>query len=1536
MVESIEGVADIGFTVVYEPNDEAPRAIVDIVIVHGLQGHPFTTWASGKPNPRPKSQPKSKKNKSIRARVLGRIRKSETAPIAGVDDASPSTLSGPPSAFWPRDMLPHDCPQSRILVYGYDSKVTKYMKAATNKNSLFSHAKDLLFALSRTRELDRPLILVAHSLGGIVVKEMLAQSSMATDDVLKNIVGCTSSVIFMGTPHRGSPQLAALGEWARSVVGSGLRMETNDAILNALNLKTTDLERAQESFSSIWLKHDFRVKTFQEGMGLTGVNLSVLGNKVVPDHSSLIGDARERAETIQANHMDMCRFTGPEDPNYTKLSGEIVAVYASLIKLKEQDVKSDGHAHILQVFSGIRSAVGHPGSTDVKRPTLHEDEISALRSLRYSSMNRRQRSLETEKPAQQTCKWLFEQQEYREWVLNTNQENSCGLISLKGKPGAGKSTQMHEAFRRAEAELGLQNEVAAFFFNAKGTDLEHSAEGLFWSLLHQLLPRRPIYLRQLVALLSTKQEALDWEEEKSPFTEPDLKDILCSLLSDAGPRTYIFIDALDECNPEGIRPVAYFCREITKSALHVSICISSRHYPSISLTDCPEIMVDKHNHDDIARYVDQRLGLGIADIEPEKQIIKDRILDKAAGVFLWVTLVADDILQKRDEGKSVTSLLADLDAIPGELEALYLTVLGTVDQRRWKKITRLFQWAVLATRPLRLNEWDHILAFMVNSPWSLWVWRACAGRLDSRKLNVEEIEKKLRTLSKGLIEVRISDIEDVHDGSSDGSSVEPGAGSLESGDGENRVVQVIHESVRELFLNRGGVAALGGIPRKQFVVDGHLAIMGSCLDYIDVAELDGLVKARIEPDIVEQETKRRNSSSSLSLVDVEDRRASHSVHSFGSAYSHANSRRARSSGPDAAEQNPAGGVLQPLWPEKVSKAPAELSVLEMLKKSSDEAWNRDYYAQRMMLYNIAADEISINPSAVTRSVAGETRILDDYPALLSYAVFEMFRHARLAQDSGDDPTDIIKRLQERDNRLWIRWLALAEDVPLSTGLFFHVAEQGLFSWMAVMDKCSTNRHRQLNEQRLSSVRTYQTSLQRHERTTNVDNIQRSAIPVSDLMSALNCRCSSCDILFVAMLEAVKRRNTTALERLSRYSQIGASYGYSNPRTILHILARIPDVLLLRKYLDNIMYTIAKRKTLYGSFLEVEEVLHKLHSGFTDDDGRTALHIAVGRDNGDNVSELIRYFEDTEIEDSNHQRALHLACSMRNMSLRRDISTNTLKIAKVLLGAGAEVNAMDKEGHTALHRACFHIPEPGPERSTTELDHCEASDEQPNILKLVDLLLRGGADIGAKSKVDATPLHIACRSGEKWRESCPNTLAVVKRLLDAGADPCAVTIKEETALHIAAARSTRGVAAELIRRGTPIMACDQLLQNALHHAAWAGNNPVVEEILESGGEKIRINIVDNQGSTPLHFACQFYDDKGDPALQERSLKLMRNLLQREATIHEPKNWLGLTPFQIAEQRGLSNVVGLLKEYGGDPPSQSKTVAVFRRVGEWIGF
>ena len=107
--------------------------------------------------------------------------------------------------FWPRDLLKADFPRARIMTFGYNSIVTRGYTGA-NQGNIFSHARDLLYALEakRRKAPDRDLVFIAHSLGGILVKEVLRRSETDPDLGITKIFQSTTGVLLFGTPHRGS------------------------------------------------------------------------------------------------------------------------------------------------------------------------------------------------------------------------------------------------------------------------------------------------------------------------------------------------------------------------------------------------------------------------------------------------------------------------------------------------------------------------------------------------------------------------------------------------------------------------------------------------------------------------------------------------------------------------------------------------------------------------------------------------------------------------------------------------------------------------------------------------------------------------------------------------------------------------------------------------------------------------------------------------------------------------------------------------------------------------------------------------------------------------------------------------------------------------------------------------------------------------------------------------------------------------------------------------------------------------------------
>ncbi|KAK3899526.1 hypothetical protein C8A05DRAFT_36854 [Staphylotrichum tortipilum] len=708
-------ISSLGLSTLHEPA-EGP-IIADIILVHGLQGHPWHTWVYDpaqlrrhygsrmESDYRRQHSPSRSKLKVIGSKLstlfgsrASRRTAEAEAPAPDAVTHAPTTAGaqdaptqGPTTAvYWPIDLLPVTCPNARILVWGYDSVLAKGF-ASVNKSNLFAHAKDLLYALEGERPKGRKIVFIAHSLGGLLVKEVLRRSQHDGDVDLADIVESTKAIVFLGTPHRGSPEFQKIGEIA-SHVASTLMMDTNTTLLCSLGLDSPELELSRASFLQQWRTYDFRVKTFQENRVFSLVN-------VVPDTSSSLDDPRE----------------------------------------------------------------------------------PSLKTLSFPSMFDRQQNIPH--AVDNTCEWLQESPTFNRWHSRSNVAVDHGMLWIKGKPGAGKSTLMrHTAAWMAQKEPGRAT-VAAFYFNARGGGLEKSPLGFLRSILHQICLEDSSVRAQFLQLYRARSRATpnqDWS-----WTQVELQNFTRSIFRVAKPRpTFVFVDAIDECNTQTARELVYFLSACGKAAWQnghcLNICMSSRHYPEISVPNCPDIIAEGSNKKDIDTYIRDKFSFVPPDETSTASELAASIAEKAAGVFLWVVLVVDHLLCDFDAGH-MDKLIERLKQVPRTMEDLYASVCGQLSAEDRSFSVPLIQWVLFGDmhpNPYRPAHSAKILfAARMSSPEarSLIVLPKGGYVKPSR----ERTARRIKDASRGLVEVTAND-----------------------------EVQFIHETVREFFLTGPGLALL--------------------------------------------------------------------------------------------------------------------------------------------------------------------------------------------------------------------------------------------------------------------------------------------------------------------------------------------------------------------------------------------------------------------------------------------------------------------------------------------------------------------------------------------------------------------------------------------------------------------------------------------------------------------------------------------------------------------------------------------------------
>lgn len=248
------------FTCVYYAQD----CVADIVFVHGLTGSPQDTWQQ----------------------------------------------NGEPSTFWP-NWFAEEFPNISVYTLGYPASL--FVKWAKKEMDMFERAGNVLEAFVGQGIGARPLIFIAHSLGGILTKIILRKSCDSTDEDWKAISERTRLVTYLSTPHTGAILAKALD--VLPLTSSHIKLLANETgFLEDLNSHYRSFAETSSHLTTVvyYEKH-------------TTKKIAVVVNRDSADP----GVVRCALVPVDKDHLDICKPGSREDTIYLGIRRRIEKIQQS-------------------------------------------------------------------------------------------------------------------------------------------------------------------------------------------------------------------------------------------------------------------------------------------------------------------------------------------------------------------------------------------------------------------------------------------------------------------------------------------------------------------------------------------------------------------------------------------------------------------------------------------------------------------------------------------------------------------------------------------------------------------------------------------------------------------------------------------------------------------------------------------------------------------------------------------------------------------------------------------------------------------------------------------------------------------------------------------------------------------------------------------------------------------------------------------------------------------------------------------------------
>ena len=392
--------------------------------------------------------------------------------------------------------------------------------------------------------------------------------------------------------------------------------------------------------------------------------------------------------------------------------------------------------------------------------SLSASDQILLNSLRFDYMAQRQATVE---PAnEQTFGWVLDSSspvKFDDWLRFQD-----GIYWVMGKAGSGKSTLMKFLLNHTKTIESLRSwagpkrlVTASFFFWNAGPSIQKSQEGLFRSLLYEILSQCPELTRTICS--SKAKTFRPFVGEHEPWTRQELWHAISRLKDQcgAGARFCFFIDGLDEYDGEPDHIVSVL--ESLRDWPDVKLCVSSRPYnefrDAFGRPSDPQLALEDLTYEDIEFYVQITLEenprfKALKARDDRSQDLVQEIVAKAQGVFLWVILVVKSLLKGLRNADRVCDLQRRLRDFPETLEKFFSYMIASIEPVYREQTAQAFRYALEADDPLSLMMYSFLdeenLDAVVTAPLNPLTSQQILSRQD-------DMQRRLNGRCKGLLEV---------------------------------------------------------------------------------------------------------------------------------------------------------------------------------------------------------------------------------------------------------------------------------------------------------------------------------------------------------------------------------------------------------------------------------------------------------------------------------------------------------------------------------------------------------------------------------------------------------------------------------------------------------------------------------------------------------------------------------------------------------------------------------------------------------------